>query len=148
MYYHEQVIRDGKDHLTKHFTVEEIACICCGLVKTAPGFMSHLEILRVSSGLPMTPTSGCRCPEHNKDEGGRYGSFHLTDNPKYDVEGSCAVDINWSTWKDEDKIHLIQTAKSLGWSIGKANSFCHLDLRTQYTDKLRVDFLYEGYSGV
>lgn len=148
MYYHEQVLRAGKDHLTRHFTIEEMACKCCGLVKIAPFFMSQLEALRMAVGFPLDVSSGCRCPEHNEAEGGRYGSFHLTVNPKYPVEGTCAVDIYWADWKDSKKIHLIQMARALGWSIGKANSFCHLDKRTIYTEKPRAEFLYPGYVGV
>lgn len=148
MYYHQLTIKDAKDKLTSHFTVEEVACRCCGLVKVAPGFMTHLEILRVAFGFPMTLSSACRCPAHNEAEGGRYGSFHLTDNPKWDVDGTCAVDVLWGSWDRQLKEKLIETATRLGWSVGTANSFCHLDKRSTYIDYPRVDFTYQGFLGL
>ena len=148
MIYHETVFRDGNDKLSQHFTVREIACKCCGLVALAPQFISELECLREEFGFPITLTSACRCPSHNESEGGRKGSFHLTDNPKYGVNGTCAVDIYWGNWSVYYKRKLLRIAKKQGWSLGKANSFCHVDKRVKYTNKPRVDFIYEGYTGV
>jgi len=50
----------------RNFTVEELTCRCgCGQMKMDPGFMAHLETLRLVFGEPMTVTSGYRCPAHN-----------------------------------------------------------------------------------
>ena len=148
MYYYEQVLRDGKDKLSQHFTVEELACKCCGLLRLAPYFISELESLRFALDFPLKITSGCRCPDHNTSEGGRKGSFHLTKNPKYGIDGACAVDVYWADWSASKKEVLLRIAEEHGWSIGKANTFCHLDKRDKYTNKPRVDFTYEGYTGV
>ena len=148
MYYYKQEILDGNDKLSKHFSVKEIACKCCGLVYLAKGFISKLECLREAVGFPLTLTSACRCPKHNKSEGGRKGSFHLTANPKYSVNGTCAVDVAWGNWSEVKKECLLRVAVDQGWSTGKANTFCHLDIRAEYTYKNRVDFIYDGYTGV
>lgn len=148
MYYHRQEILSGEEYLSSHFQVKEIACKCCGLVRVEKLFMAHLEALREACGFPLPLNSACRCPAHNKAEDGREGSFHLTDNPKYPVAGTCAVDVRWVNWRKEKKEKLIAEAKRLGWSIGTANSFCHLDKRSRYMDYLRVDFTYPGFLGL
>ena len=147
MYYYEQILRRGEYKLSDHFTAKELACKCCGLIKLAPYFISELEALRFALDFPLTVTSGCRCPDHNTSVGGRRGSFHLTQNPKYRVDGSCAVDIYWENWSKTKRETLLRIANEQGWSIGKANTFCHLDKRVKYTNKPRVDFVYEGYTG-
>ena len=75
------------------FSDKELACRHCGKLILAPGFAEKLKELRLEFGLPMTLSSCCRCSEHNRQEGGNAGSFHLTENIKWKVPGTCAIDV-------------------------------------------------------
>ncbi len=75
------------------FSDKELACRHCGKLVLAPGFAEKLKELRLEFGLPMTLSSCCRCSEHNRQEGGNAGSFHLTENVKWKVPGTCAIDV-------------------------------------------------------
>lgn len=121
------------------FTDTELACRHCGILKLAPGFADKLKELRLEFGLPMTLSSCCRCSEHNRREGGNAGSFHLTENIKWNVPGTCAVDVIRRGAEYDRK--LLSTALKLGWSIGIAKTFIHLDRRSDYTD-LKSSFIY------
>lgn len=88
----------------------------------------------------MTLSSCCRCSEHNRREGGNAGSFHLTENIKWKVPGTCAVDVVRRGAEYDRK--LLSTALKLGWSIGIAKTFIHLDRRSDYTDLKAALFTY------
>ena len=122
------------------FTDNELACRHCGILKLAPGFADKLKELRLELGLPMTLSSCCRCSEHNRREGGNAGSFHLTENIKWKVPGTCAIDVVRRGAEYDRK--LLSTALTLGWSIGIAKTFIHLDRRSDYTDLKAALFTY------
>ena len=61
--------------LSEHFTDSELACDCCHVAVVTPGLLEALEALRAKSG-PLVPTSGYRCPKHNKAVGGAPNSYH------------------------------------------------------------------------
>jgi hypothetical protein len=131
--------------ISEHFTESEMADPATGETKFAMHFIRKLETLRTDYGHPMIVTSGCRSQEHNewlKRRGYQASpnSFHLMDNPKYQTGGTCAVDI--ARPNGNDLATLIGLALSQGWSIGIANTFIHLDLRTHYTALPQVIYTY------
>lgn len=111
-----------------------------GKLVLAPGFAEKLKELRLEFGLPMTLSSCCRCSEHNRQEGGNAGSFHLTENIKWKVPGTCAIDVVRRGAEYDRK--LLSTALTLGWSIGIAKTFIHLDRRSDYTGLKAALFTY------
>jgi len=64
--------------LRPHFSVQELACGCCGRLWVAPGLLDALEELRAAAGAPIIVLSGFRCPAHNSRVGGSLKSRHLT----------------------------------------------------------------------
>jgi len=67
-----------KVYVTDHFTVEEISCHCgCKFMDYDPRQLGAMEFLRALAGVPLPASSWCRCPKHNKAEGGRPRSQHL-----------------------------------------------------------------------
>ena len=64
--------------LRPHFSVQELACRCCGRLWIAPGLLDALEELRQAAGAPIIVLSGFRCPAHNRRVGGGLQSRHLT----------------------------------------------------------------------
>jgi len=97
--------------------------------------------LRRKWGMPLTPTSVCRTPQHNAKVGGNPRSLHLTENPKWQTFGTMAADISWRDWHKEKKLKFAKLAWDLGWSIGLHNSFCHIDRRVEAGLEQKV-FLY------
>jgi hypothetical protein len=111
------------------FGVDELKCKGSGIIKLDPRFAVELPELRRAWGKPLTPTSVCRSPEHNRKEGGKINSLHLTDNPKWPSLGAMAADIRWRGWPIDEQIAFAKLAWKMGWSIGLHNGFCHIDRR-------------------
>jgi len=64
--------------LSAHFAAQEFACSHCGSVLIDNLLIDKLEAFRTAAGNnPINITSGYRCPQHNKDEGGALSSLHL-----------------------------------------------------------------------
>lgn len=63
--------------LSAHFSRHEFRCPCCGRAEVAPRLIEVLEGIRSWAGIPMTITSGFRCPAHNAAVGGKPDSAHL-----------------------------------------------------------------------
>lgn len=112
-----------------YFSEKELACHHCGIIRLDIIFASALVAIRHIWGVPLTPTSVCRCPEHNKAVSGHRNSLHLTVNPLHETEGCAAIDINWLFWTIEDQLEFAKLAWSSGWSIGLSKMFIHLDAR-------------------
>lgn len=109
-----------------HFSVEELSCgqgeckYCSGQMRMNPDFMRKLGVLRRHFASPIIVTSGFRCDQRNKDEGGKPGSAHLLGR---------AVDISI---KGRDAHRLLSFALSLGFTgVGISQKgavrFIHLD---------------------
>ena len=113
-----------------HFTIQELACPCCQVVKLAPGFIEALEALRVLYDYPMTVNSCCRCEKHNKAVAGHHRSLHMFNNDAHGCD-TCAIDIRRPNGLMLHKF--LSNALELGFSVGIANTFIHLDKRTEYT---------------
>lgn len=102
------------------------------VVKVGTFLQIHLPYLRDTWGAPLSVNSGCRTPQHNKRIGGHPNSFHLTENPKYDTDGCEAVDIRTRGWPKEMRDAFYDLAKDLGWNIGVADTFIHIDRGQDY----------------
>ena len=116
--------------MTPHFTRAELVCRCgCGLAQFQPGFLDHLELLRVSYGRQMPISSACRCAAHNARVSPQapLRSLHIGDKPtRPGHTGAMAVDV---TLGGEDKGDLFGIAWRHGWSVGWNKGFLHLDRR-------------------
>ena len=71
--------------VSAHFSVQELSCRHCGRLYISPVLLEMLETLRRRMDMPLTPNSGYRCPQHNKNIGGSKRSQHCL---------GLAVDIN------------------------------------------------------
>lgn len=136
-------------HISKpipFFTADELACKCCGLIKLDIHFAVHAPLLRLKWGRPLYPSSVCRCPRHNADEGGHVRSLHLTENPKHPTDGTAGMDVKWRNWPLEEKLRFARLAWRLGWAVGLHDGFCHVDRRADFGLQQRV-FVYGAWSG-
>lgn len=66
--------------LSDNFTVKEFTCKCgCGTCNVSGNLLNRLEALRrYVDDNSIGVISGCRCPTHNKKEGGVSDSSHVT----------------------------------------------------------------------
>lgn len=115
---------DGPEVLFHH---HELADRASGVVKLHPGFDSALAELRMVFGLPMIVNSCCRSEERNRQMGGHLKSLHIYDKPAHGAEGTLAIDIRRPDGQYARM--LVVRALDLGWSVGVAVSFIHLDRR-------------------
>ena len=130
------------------FAVSELSCHHCGQLKLDLVFAMALVSLRYAWGSPLYLNSVCRCSEHNDDVDGHPNSLHQTENPVHATDGTAAVDVNWGTWPKEVKFKFAQLAWSLGWSLGLAQTFMHLDARA-FLPTLTLDqkiFHYDNWT--
>lgn len=64
--------------ISAHFDRSEFACKCgCGFDTVDKVLCDLLELIRAEFACPIIVTSGCRCAEHNKKEGGSDNSQHV-----------------------------------------------------------------------
>jgi uncharacterized protein YcbK (DUF882 family) len=63
--------------LSEHFYRHEFACHCCGTFQQDPKLLNALEQLRRLANAPVVVLCGYRCPEHNRQVGGKPDSQHL-----------------------------------------------------------------------
>ena len=123
-----------------YFSDKELACKHCGELKLNPIFDSKLLQLRINQGLPMNPTSCCRCATHNKNVGGASKSFHLCDDTGFKTDGTCAIDIKRKGGAYD--IKLVLAAWDLGMRVGVHPTFFHFDVAPDVTDKPQIVFSY------
>jgi len=63
----------------KYFPPSELTCKCnCGLNNFSPVLLAFINAVRHRLGKPLIAKSACRCPYHNREEGGAETSDHLT----------------------------------------------------------------------
>lgn len=113
----------------KYFTDKELQCPETGTYKLAKGFDKRLDLLRSFYGKPLKVNSGARSKNYNIYVGGHPRSLHVYDDPYHSTGGCCAVDI--SITNGVDRLLLIEAAIDLGFSIGVASNFIHVDDRTR-----------------
>lgn len=131
-------------YVSPHFTIKEMECPTTKKIAFQDGFVTALEDLREAYGKPMAVTSACRSSQHNRwliERGyqASFNSFHLMQNQKYKTD-TCAIDIARPTATDFH--NLLRLALQMGWTVGIAKNFLHLDLRAKYTDLPRIIYLY------
>lgn len=124
---------------TEHFhpaVDKKLVCTCCGKGDLAVATFIVLEVVRIHFGQPVTITSACRCPKHNKHIGGGVHSQHLTDVPTLTgwtttkPQEPTAVDIQVKDVPARAVYAFLCTlpyANLLG--LGKYNTFTHIDTR-------------------
>ena len=122
-----------------NFTIKELACPCCQVVKLQEGFIYDLEELRDYCRFPVIVSSCCRCGPHNIEVGGHERSLHQIDNTFHEC-GTCAVDI-LSSRNSHYAYKLIEGLVKFEWSIRIYDKHIHADKRTKYTEtKLQPKF--------
>ncbi len=109
------------------FARAELADRESGAVVLHPGFADALAALRVALGRPMIVTSCCRSAARNRAVGGHPRSLHVYDHPAHGAEGTLAIDVRRQGPAYNRR--LARLALELGWSLGVARSFFHLDRR-------------------
>lgn len=112
--------------LSPHFTEEEFRCKCgCGASAVDFKLIMMLEQARTVAGIPFSIRSGCRCPRHNKKEGGEENSAHLAD--ANNGEFCQAADIE--TRSSIARFHVIRGLLAAGFvRLGDGNDFIHADI--------------------
>jgi hypothetical protein len=121
--------------LTKNFNRWEFSCKCgCGFNRIDPELVNQIQRLRdllwVYTGkeIPITVTSGCRCPDHNAAVGGTRNSFHTL---------KLAVDIIFKRIPVMFAGRIAYLANQLdlmkvgGIGVYPDRNFLHLDIRPQ-----------------
>lgn len=109
--------------LSDNFSSEEFECKCgCGFDEVDKELVDVLQSLREALEEPITITSACRCPEHNKAVGGSPRSQHLKGTAADIIVKGCtpAFIYNYLDNLYPDK-----------YGIGKYKSFTHLDVRSK-----------------
>ncbi len=106
-----------------HFSEEEFRCNCgCELLNVSRSFLERLERARLRAGIPFKVQSGCRCEQHNKDEGGKEKSAHLTSETKECT--ACDIGARGSG----PRFVILDSLFRVGFTrIGIAKSFLHVD---------------------
>ena len=118
-------------NLGKYFNRSEVACKCgCGLMNINPRLVKLLDKIREILGRPLIITSACRCPAHNRIEGGKENSAH--------IKGLAAdLKVNGS----KKRYEVIEAALVSGIiRIGIAKTFIHVDIDSSKPQ--RVTWLY------
>lgn len=103
-----------------NFSENEFRCACCGEARMNPTFLARLQWLRTRVGLPLTITSGYRCPDYNArvSSTGRNGP-HTT---------GCAADI---ACLDQRKLIACASYDDFP-GLGVGRTFTHLDTLTTH----------------
>ncbi len=103
--------------LTRNFSRSEMVCKCgCGFVQEDNYFIDKVQATRTLAGIGFKVISWCRCKVHNKAEGGKPESDHITG------EG---IDIECLTSFTRRKI--LKAAYAVDFRrIGEAKTFIHL----------------------
>ncbi len=106
---------------TSHFKQREFACKHCGEAKIDSELLAVLELLRNYYNVPVTITSGYRCPTHNKNVGGAPKSKH--------VEG-IAADIQVKGFTPDEVYHFLDMTFPNSYGIGLYSGWVHIDVRS------------------
>ena len=119
-----------------HFSEEEFRCNCgCEILNVSRTFLERLERARIRADIPFKVQSGCRCKQHNKDEGGKSTSAHLTS----EIKECRAIDI--VVRGNRPRYVILDALVHVGFTrIGIASTFIHVD--DDPTKDPRVAWLY------
>ena len=120
--------------LSPHFSRAEFACKCgCGVDAVSPNLIQALERMRAalnarqggSAERGLTIRSGCRCENHNREEGGKDDSPHLTILER--KEYCEAADLDAPTSRDRYQLTRAAIEADIK-RIGKGKNFVHVDV--------------------
>lgn len=108
--------------ITENFEFSEFECKCgCGLNIISFNLVHRLQVIRDITGLGMVINSGCRCPIHNKNEGGKGWSYHLK-----------GMGADWYFDTQPKMLKRVCTQLIPNWSGGihyyEDRGFCHSDI--------------------
>lgn len=109
-----------KFKLSDNFDSTEFDCHCnnddCDFTYIDDALIKYLQEKRSYLNLPIDITSGFRCSKHNKNVGGKKGSYHLTGK---------AADITVAEMTIPQILNIFSDAHGLG----AYHTFVHVDLR-------------------
>lgn len=107
--------------LSKDFSSSEFRCKCgCGMRGVTDVLIHGLQKMRDGYGKPMKISSGLRCKDWNRHEGGKDDSAHLS---------GCAADI--VVRNSKQRFMLLREAIYAGFTrIGVGKTFIHVDVDT------------------
>lgn len=114
--------------MSKYFKRKEFECQCgkCGFDIVDFELMQVMDNLREVFGIPIVITSGNRCEEHNKNEGGAPKSMHLTGK-------ACDFrpTLNQKDFDNKlEELHdYLLTNFPDRFGIARGSNFIHLDVR-------------------
>lgn len=121
------ILTEVKDpQVTEHFNVEtdNMRCPCCGEIKISMTFIRKIQILRYHLAIPfyLDKEGGgfYRCEKYNKSISGASESQHMSGR---------AIDISVIGWSGVTKWKCLRLAMLLDLSIGKYQTYFHLDSR-------------------
>jgi len=122
--------------INNFFHTDEFKCKCgCGIVNLDTDFLNWLTAARRIADVPFIINSGCRCPAHNKAEGGTESSAHITT----DVIRARGADIEAKTV--EVVIAILFGAFTVGiHGIALGVGFVHLDTKNRKMIKCNAAF--------
>ncbi len=99
-----------------NFDRDEFKCSCCNFNNIKDNFLWKLQLARTEAQTVFRINSGSRCEKHNKEEGGKKTSDHLT-GEGVDIEALTSA-IRWK---------IVTAALNAGIRrIGIAKTFIHL----------------------
>lgn len=109
--------------ISAHFNRSEFECQCgCGFDTVDVELIETLESVRQYFMSPVTITSGCRCPSHNKKIGGAVDSWHVIGRAAdFKVQGKTPQQVvDFLTVSCKDK-----------FGIGTYPTWVHIDSRKE-----------------
>lgn len=103
----------------KYFKRDDFKCKCgCGLNIISDLLTKMLDDARTLAKIPFIVNCGCRCPKHNKEEGGEDDSSHLR---------GFACDISAKT--SRQRFLILSSLIAVGFNrIGIYKTFIHCDI--------------------
>jgi len=108
--------------LSKYFSRHEIACKCgCGFDTMDAETLRLADEVRELAGHSITPTSGCRCPRHNRRVGGGRKSQHLY---------ARAMDLPLKAPKAIYDYLCVRYPDRYGFGLYVAEGFIHIDTKS------------------
>jgi hypothetical protein len=126
----------GDFEVVPFFIADELACPTAKIIQYEPIYLCRLTTLRVMVDHSMPVNSGGRTPSYNKLlEGAHVRSLHQTINPVHknyrtgQALKACANDISTRGWSNAKIKNFVAKAELLGFSVGIAKSFIHIDGR-------------------
>lgn len=118
--------------LTENFSRDEFKCQCgeCGYADINMRLVQGLQLLRDKLGRKVHIISGCRCPSHNRAEGGATYSQHLL---------GTGADITVAGIPIREVCKVAMTIPAFkGFGLDEQRCMLHLDVRE---DPLRWTYL-------